>query len=707
MTRRRSVSSVHSEKHFGKAFHYEPDFKGPRDRRGCTDILCLLLFVVFLAAWALLGILAYQNGDPNRILKPTDVGGRQCGVDSAVLDKPYLLFFDPSLCARNPLNTLKNGCSSPSVCVSTCPTTEFYAPNYYKQGPLASNLRPICLHGEPLPKTGTELSDKVSQRKCAEWYMKSIPLGKYCIPDLAHLSDLAEALRVDGSVVNGTTVDDVSRGSQLVVTLQSAYEFGERVVSDTLASRWFIVTGLVGAMVLSLVYILLLRWFTGSIVWTSILSLLALQGVGIYVCYTYWQDLKNGTATGPISMDWKNQAPEELRSFLDDPNTWLAFMVIQAVCMAVLLLIVVFLRKRIALAVTLIKQGGKAVASITSTLFFPIVPWLLQLAVVVYTAAVVLYLATSGEAIYKVHGMQHNNLIDRVWFQVDGDTCEPKDFNVDCITCVNRGATCQFVRYNPPEYMKWLQVYNIFGAIWALFFISGMAQMILAATFATWYWTFHKKDVPFFVLTRSFFMSITYHSGTVAFGSLIISIVRFIRLILDYIEKQAKQYSDNSVAKCLMCFCKCCFACVEGFLKFISRNAYIMCAVHGKNFCTSAKDAFNLLMRNVIRCVVIDKIMDFVFFIGKLLITGAVCVAVYFSLRQWPQQLNYEAVPITITGIGAFLIASVFFGVYTVAVETLFLCFLEDCERNDGSTERPYYMSPSLMRIFGKKNRRD
>lgn len=33
-----------------------------------------------------------------------------------------------------------------------------------------------------------------------------------------------------------------------------------------------------------------------------------------------------------------------------------------------------------------------------------------------------------------------------------------------------------------------------------------------------------------------------------------------------------------------------------------------MCAVHGKNFCASAKDAFNLLMRNVIRVVVIDKV---------------------------------------------------------------------------------------------------
>ena len=36
---------------------------------------------------------------------------------------------------------------------------------------------------------------------------------------------------------------------------------------------------------------------------------------------------------------------------------------------------------------------------------------------------------------------------------------------------------------------------------------------------------------------------------------------------------------------------------------------------------------------------------------------------------------------------------SAFFGVYSMAVDTLFLCFLEDLERNDGSEEKPYYMS--------------
>lgn len=32
------------------------------------------------------------------------------------------------------------------------------------------------------------------------------------------------------------------------------------------------------------------------------------------------------------------------------------------------------------------------------------------------------------------------------------------------------------------------------------------------------------------------------------------------------------------------------------------------------------------------------------------------------------------------------------------------LFIVEDCERNDGSEEKPYYMSKQLMKILGRKN---
>ena len=47
-----------------------------------------------------------------------------------------------------------------------------------------------------------------------------------------------------------------------------------------------------------------------------------------------------------------------------------------------------------------------------------------------------------------------------------------------------------------------------------------------------------------------------------------------------------------------------------------------------------------------------------------------------------------------------------FFNVYGMAVDTIFMCFLEDLERNDGTPQKPYFMSKSLMKLLGKKNRK-
>ena len=42
-----------------------------------------------------------------------------------------------------------------------------------------------------------------------------------------------------------------------------------------------------------------------------------------------------------------------------------------------------------------------------------------------------------------------------------------------------------------------------------------------------------------------------------------------------------------------------------------------------------------------------------------------------------------------------------------MAVDTVFLCFLEDLERNDGTANKPYFMSKSLMSLMGKKNKKN
>jgi hypothetical protein len=52
----------------------------------------------------------------------------------------------------------------------------------------------------------------------------------------------------------------------------------------------------------------------------------------------------------------------------------------------------------------------------------------------------------------------------------------------------------------------------------------------------------------------------------------------------------------------------------------------------------------------------------------------------------------------------SYLIASGFMSVYHMGVDTIFICALEDQERNNGF-DKPYFMSKNLQKLMGVHNR--
>jgi len=381
------------------------------------------------------------------------------------------------------------------------------------------------------------------------------------------------------------------------------------------------------------------------------------------------------------------------------------------------------LRKRISIAIELIEEGSIAVGHIMSTLFFPIVPFIWQFLIIIWFVVVAVFLASSGESQYRVDLQNGGGTIYQKC-DVNGkdfeehDKCKPEEFvNATSTDCpdLRMDTACMFYKYGPTNETLVMQVYNLFGLLWMLFFFSAMGEMILAGAFASWYWTFDKSDTPSLPLLSSIGRVLRYHLGTLAFGSLIIAIIRMIRIMIEYVENKLKEYhQDNPLVKCCLCFCRCCFWCLEKFMKYTNRNAYIMTAVYGDNFCSAAKEAFTLLMRNFLRVFILDNVCDFLLLLGKLVIVGSVgCLSFFVFSGKLGDELDFETnlppmnyyfVPVIIITLGAYFIADVFFGVYEMAVDTLFLCFLEDIERNDGSAEKPYYMSKDLRRILDVKN---
>lgn len=119
--------------------------------------------------------IAVKNGDLQRLLVPTDSKGRKCGIDNAVIDKPFLLFFNLEKCidARVPLF----GCSTPQVCVEQCPTKAFlhneYGCNENNFNQIRADL--ICQMGVSKSdiRSCPDINNSIIREDCARWYLPS------------------------------------------------------------------------------------------------------------------------------------------------------------------------------------------------------------------------------------------------------------------------------------------------------------------------------------------------------------------------------------------------------------------------------------------------------------------------------------------------------------------------------------------------------
>jgi hypothetical protein len=54
---------------YGKKYEFSPDFEGPVKNRSCTDVLCFLLFLVFLGGWGVVAYIGISQGDIDKVRK--------------------------------------------------------------------------------------------------------------------------------------------------------------------------------------------------------------------------------------------------------------------------------------------------------------------------------------------------------------------------------------------------------------------------------------------------------------------------------------------------------------------------------------------------------------------------------------------------------------------------------------------------------------
>lgn len=215
---------------YGKKLAYERNFKAPVWRkRSCTDVPCLLLFLVFLAAWGFIALYAWRSGDLNKLVVPTDSFNKKCGIDSGVLNKKYLFFFNLDKCI-DPLVPI-TGCPTPQICVEQCPQQTFIwdtMKNQLSFEELKTKL--ICLTDADKfnLRNKEDIQKAINEERCARWYIKSAPFLNRCMWEFspqvcefipAFLLQRNQRDLESTTAANGTAVENEKRLQALALTM--------------------------------------------------------------------------------------------------------------------------------------------------------------------------------------------------------------------------------------------------------------------------------------------------------------------------------------------------------------------------------------------------------------------------------------------------------------------------------------------------------
>ena len=154
-----------------------------------------------------------------------------------------------------------------------------------------------------------------------------------------------------------------------------------------------------------------MRFIAGIMIWLSLgltIALLAVCSVYTWMKYTEMEGVPAADGSiwdvNPIeqvilclSLNSSSLHSQDLSVYLQLKETWLGLFIVSVSLCAIILLVTIFLRKRLRIAIALISEASKAVGSIMSSVFFPIFTFLLQLVVMVWWVVVFIFLASSME----------------------------------------------------------------------------------------------------------------------------------------------------------------------------------------------------------------------------------------------------------------------------------------------------------------------
>jgi hypothetical protein len=630
----------------GEPYRFDSEYHGAEKNRKCTDIVMLVVFLLYICV--MLGIFFYAltKSWVSYLYLPTDYNGLVCGFDNNKLEinvtnangesidysnKPVLFWYIPG----------KKGYTK-SICVESCPTEGDFVKSYinvaYKyletNATYGLNESVYTIDGKQI--SATIRDPYIDNAKSYVPPYESKEILKRCFPTkITNLNDtkLAEDFEAFKNSLGsiGTSMTDIQKTWPIIIALAAI------------------------ALVLAGIWILLLRYSAEFFVWFTVIAAFACLAFLTYECYAQ----KTATVSdltiytfGIIDQKTNN-------------NAFNALFWVMVVIDTILVLIFLFMIDRIKISIGIIKVVSRVFGNVPSLFIFPLFPFVLILCWWALCIGIAVVLFGAGTFSYDP---------------------ELKPYQ-----------TIGTVSFNYDSTIQYMSIIHFIGMLWGTGFIAALGEMILGGVFARYFFSREPKEenVGPSPVWNSFLTAIRYHTGSIAFGSLIVTICTILRICLEYFNEKTKDV-QNSFVKFLVKCMRCCLWCFEKFIKYINRNAYVLIASHGYSFFQGSVHAFNLILRNPVRAAAVNSIGDFTLFLGKVFISalvGGISLVWFHGMSD----VTFYVVPTIFVIVISFFISGAFTSLFEMGIDASFICALEDEERNDGSPGHERYADDELL----------
>ncbi|KAM1041604.1 hypothetical protein ACFX2I_030737 [Malus domestica] len=668
-----------------------------RHNRKCRDLVFLVIFIAFWVAMIVNSSFGFNQGNPLRLTYGLDYKGNVCGDKHA---KPGLHELE-----------LKYWLNPNQVYLSGLKDNQFKL----------ANARSICLMDCPTPSVDSlswvcDYPDGDIRLKMGDWIDRNYDYYEFLTPEMRNTSlqlqgpcypvifpsvnvywtcqfiarpsnvSLRHWQQMGGVNIN----EDIIIDKSIHKAINSRASVFKRYMAD-IGKAWpvLIVCGGILPLFLSVIWLLLIRHFVAAMPWIT---------VGLFnilmIAVTMFYYLKAGW----IGNDGISPIIGEHDPYIRITGRELHHLRVVAVIMTFIMVVAVLssiaIVRRILMATSVLKAShvaAKVIGEAQALIIFPVIPYTILAIFYMFWFSAAFHLLSSGQVVQN-------------------------DCNLNCCAydLVSKRVNCDHccgysIHYTPHIGVSIL--FHLFGGYWATQFFIACSSTVIAGSVASYYWARGETspEIPFLPVFASMRRLARYNLGSVALGSLIVSFVESIRFMLESIRRRIKvggTTPNNWFGRAVYHTSRFCLMCIEWTIRSANRNAYIMIAITGKSFCNASAIATDLILNNILRIGRVNVIGDVILFLGKLCVSLSTALFAFLMLdthkyKSAHNKITSPLFPVLVCwGLG-YVVATLFFGVVEMSIDTIILSYCQDSEEHQGTAQ---YAPPLLIETLNDQN---